>query len=71
MTVLLKPIPIHSPYEMLVGSEEKVMCLTSERFHLILLITWVLTDTRRSNNIQKKKIGWKIKIQHRPDKQYP
>ena len=48
------------------------MCYTSARFHLITLIVWILTDTiaRRSKNDQKRrKIGWKIRIQHRPDKQ--
>ena len=46
---------------MLGGSEEKLMCHTSTTFHVIILITWILTDTRRSNNIQKKiKFGWKI-----------
>ena len=52
--------------KMLEGSEEKIMCHTSGRFHVIILITWNLTDTRRSKNIQKKR---KIRIQHRPDKQ--
>ena len=28
---------------MLAGSEEKKMCRTSARFHVIILITWVLT----------------------------
>ena len=37
---------------MLGGSEEK-MCHTSVRSHVIILITWILTDTRRSKNIQK------------------
>ena len=55
---------------MLGGSEEK-MCHTSARSHVIILITWILTDTRRSKNIQKKrKFGWKIRIQHRLDKQH-
>ena len=46
---------------MLGGSEEKLMCHTSATFHVIILITWILTDTRRSNNIQKKiKFGWKV-----------
>ena len=39
---------------MLGGSEEKIICHTSARFHVIILITWILTDTRRSKNIQKK-----------------
>ena len=52
------------------GSEENVMCHTPARFHVIILITWILTDTRRSKNIQKgRKVGWKIRIQHRPKKQ--
>ena len=51
---------------MLRGSEENIMCHTPARFHVIILITWILTDTRRSKNIQKKR---KIRIQHRPDKQ--
>ena len=29
------------------------MYQTSARFDVILLITWILTDTRRSKNIQK------------------
>ena len=37
------------------------MCHTSTTFHVIILITWILTDTRRSNNIQKRiKFGWKV-----------
>ena len=41
---------------------------TSARF--ILTNTWILTDTRRSKNIQKKrKFGSKIRIQHRLDNQ--
>ena len=52
---------------MLGGSEKKIMCHSSARF---ILITWILTDTRRSKNIQKKrKFGWKIRVQHRLDKQ--
>ena len=39
---------------MLGGLEEKRMCHTSARFHVIILITWILTDTKRSENIQKK-----------------
>ena len=55
---------------MLGGSEEKKMCHTSARFQVIILITWILTDTKRSKNIQKRrKFGWKIRIQHSPDKQ--
>ena len=55
---------------MLEGSEGKVMCHTSARFHVIILLTWILTDTKRSKNVQKKKkFGWEIRIQHRPDKQ--
>ena len=46
------------------------MCHISASFHTIVLITWILTDTGRSENIQKeRKFGWKIGIQHRPDKQ--
>ena len=30
------------------------MCHTSARFDLIILITIILTDTGRSNNIKKK-----------------
>ena len=51
---------------MLGGSEEKIISHTSRRFHVIILITWILTDTKRSKNIQKKR---KIRIQNRPDKQ--
>ena len=55
---------------MLGGSEENITCHTSEKFCEIVLITWTLTDIRRSNNIQKKiKFGWKIRIQYRSDKQ--
>ena len=50
---------------MSVGSEEKIMCHTSIRVHVIILITWILTDTGKSKNIQKNiKFGWKIRIQH-------
>ena len=46
------------------------MCHTSARFDVIILITRMLTDTRRFNNIKKIiKFGWKIGIQHRLDKQ--
>ena len=55
---------------MLVGLEEKIMWHTYARFNVIILITWILTDTRRSKNIQKNiKFDRKIRIQHRPDKQ--
>ena len=30
---------------MLVGSEGKIMCHASARFHVFILITWILTDT--------------------------
>ena len=39
---------------MSVGSEEKMICHKSVRVHVIILITWILTDTRKSKNIQKK-----------------
>ena len=55
---------------MSIESEEKVMCLTSVGVHVLILITWILTDTRKSKNIQEKiKFGWKIRIEHRPDNQ--
>ena len=55
---------------MLGGSEEK-MCHTSARSHVIILITWILTDTRRSKNIQKNvNCFWKIRTQHRPKKKF-
>ena len=55
---------------MLVRSEEKIMYQTSAGFHEIVLITWVLTDTRRSKNIQKNlKFVWEIKIKETLDKQ--
>ena len=39
------------------------MCHTSVRSHVIILVTWILTDTRKSKNIRKKiKFGWKIRI---------
>ena len=42
----------------------------SARFDVIILITWILTDTRRSKNIQKNvKFFGKIRTQHRPNKQ--
>ena len=48
---------------MSVGSVEKIMYQTSARFHVIILITWILIDTRRSKNIQKNvKFVWKIRI---------
>ena len=55
---------------MLGGSEEKLMCHTYARFHVIILIRQILTDTWRSKNIQKNiKFVSKIRIQQRPDKQ--
>ena len=51
------------------GSEEKIMCYTSARFPVIILFTWILTDTRRFNLQRKRKFGWKIRTQHRSDKQ--
>ena len=46
------------------------MCHTASRFHVIILIIRILTDTRRSMNFQKRrKFGLKIRIVHRPDKQ--
>ena len=51
------------------GSEEKIICYTSARFPVIILFTWILTDTRRFNLQRKIKFGWKIRTQHRPDKQ--
>ena len=48
---------------MLGGSEEKIMSHTSARFHIVIFIAWILTDTRRYENIQKNiKFGWKIRI---------
>ena len=41
---------------MSVGSEEKIMCHTSARVHTIFLITLILTDTRKSKNIQKNMV---------------
>ena len=32
----------------------KIMYHTSARFHAIKIITWILTETRRCKNIQKK-----------------
>ena len=46
------------------------MCHTSARFHAMILITWILTNPGRSKNFQnRRKFGWKVRIQHRPDKQ--
>ena len=56
---------------MSVGSEEKIMCYTSVRVQVIILITWILTDIRKSKKIpQKKKFCWEIRIQHRLDNQH-
>ena len=69
LTLMLWAIPTSTNIKMLGGSEEKIMCHASARFHVIILITWILNDTWRSRNIQQKgKFGWKIRIQHRPDK---
>ena len=35
----IEPLPIPTHNRMLVGSEEKIMCHTSARFHRIILIT--------------------------------
>ena len=46
------------------------MYQTYKRFDPIILITWILTDSRKSKNIQKNvKFVWKIRSQHRPNKQ--
>ena len=46
------------------------MCQTSARFDVIILITWILSDTRRFKNIQKNvNFVWKLRTQHRPNKQ--
>ena len=47
LTTLLEPIPVFSHNKMLRGSEEKNMCHTSGRFHVIISITRISTDTRR------------------------
>ena len=48
------------------GSEDKIMWHTSVGVYVIILITLILTDTRKSRNNQKKiKFGCKIRIQHR------
>ena len=55
---------------MLVRSEKKIVSHVSEGFHVIILIMWILTDTKRPKNVQKNtKFGWKFGIQHRLDKQ--
>ena len=42
------------------------MYQTSARFDVIILITWILTDTRRSKNIQKNvNFVGKIRTQQR------
>ena len=42
----------------------------SARFDLIISITWILTDTKRSKNIQNNvNFVRKIRTQHRPNKQ--
>ena len=58
LTILLQPIPVPSHGKMLGGSEKKIMCHTSARFDVIILITRILTDTRRSNNILKNNKIW-------------
>ena len=46
------------------------MYQTSARVHVIILITWILIDTRRSKNIHKNvKFVWKNRTQRRPNKQ--
>ena len=70
MTILLEQIPIPIQNKMSVRSEEKIMCHTSVRVHFIILITWILTDAKKSRNIQnKRKFGWKIRIQYRRENQ--
>ena len=54
LTILLEPVPLPTHNKMLGGSEEKIIYHTSARVHVIILITWILTDIRRSKNIQKK-----------------
>ena len=58
MTILLEPIPIPIQNKMSVRSEEKITYHTSVRVHLIILITWILTDAKESKNIQKKEKIW-------------
>ena len=41
---------------MLGGSEEKLMCHTSVRFHVIILITQMFTDTRRPFSKENKMV---------------
>ena len=51
-------MPILTHNKLWAGSEEKI----------VPLITWILTDIRRSKNIEKTvKFGWRI--QHKPDKE--
>ena len=46
------------------------MCQTSARFDVIILITIILTGLGDLKKIKKKKkFSWKIRIQHRLDKQ--
>ena len=45
------PVPSHG--KMLGGLEKKIMCHTSAGFDVIILITRIFTDTRRSNTIKK------------------
>ena len=49
--IFLQHLPV--PIRHVVKSFEKIMCHTSARFNVIILITRILTDTRRSNNIEK------------------
>ena len=55
---------------MLVGTEEEINVPYICKISSYYFNTWILTDDRRSKNIQKNmKFGWKIRIQQRPDKQ--
>ena len=36
---------------MSIESEEKIMCHTSVRVHVIILITWILNEAGKSNKI--------------------
>ena len=45
------------------------MCQTSARFDVIILITIILTGLGDLKILKKKKFSWKIRIQHRLDKQ--
>lgn len=60
-TILLSPIPVPSNGKML-EVHNKIICHTSARFDVIILITRILTDTSRSDNIKEKNLVEKLEF---------